>query len=149
MLISDIKDPRLRARILRTLNDADQLKQAIVKECPTPRKKRIRQDPKPLMNKLEEEALEYLKEEDRKARTEFVFRPHALVLKLANGCVYNVDIVGFGNPRPRICAWEVKGKHAWDDSIVKLKVAAHEWPTIEFYLMWKDNGQWITQHVLP
>lgn len=113
-----------------------------------PKKKRIRQNTKG-PNKLEREALEYLRYMDRLARTGFRFRTHALTLLLANGCRYTVDITAFGGKRGEIHAWEVKGKHSWDDAIVKLKVAAHEWPSISFYLMWKENGQWQTQHVLP
>jgi hypothetical protein len=46
-------------------------------------------------------------------------------------------------------AWEVKGPHSWDDSIVKLKVAAHEWRAIRFVLIWKENGRWQQQEILP
>jgi len=108
MLISDIKDPRLRARILRTLNDADQLKQDIVKECPTPKKKRIRQDPKPLMNKLEHEFFLRL-------CPPFDHNGYRLVIqsvrfRLANGLWYKPDFLKVGDDTDApMVGYEVKG----------------------------------------
>lgn len=140
----------------RAIASGNKFMAQLKRDCPKPGepgytapKKRIRQRSSDGMNKLEREALEYLRYMDRLARTGFRFRTHALTLLLANGCRYTVDITAFGGKRGEIHAWEVKGKHSWDDAIVKLKVAAHEWPSISFYLMWKENGQWQTQQVLP
>lgn len=145
MKLSDIKDPRLVRRIQQALGNAEDLKKDIAKAIPG---KRIRQKTKG-PNRLELEAMEYLVEENRRARTGFLFRFHTLTLLLANGCKYTPDITGFGDKAGEINAWEIKGKHAWEDAIVKLKVAAREWPSIHFYLMWKENGIWQTQYVLP
>lgn len=146
MKLEQIQDPRLVRRIKEAMGEVDTLKQDIVKAIP---RKRIRQRSSDGMNQLEREALAYLKEEDRRAKTGFQFRTHSLTLRLANGCRYTIDITGFGEKRGEIHAWEVKGRQAWDDAIVKLKVAAAQWPSISFYLMWKENGVWQTQHVLP
>lgn len=144
MKLIDIKDPKLVRRIQQALGKADDLKKDIAQVIP---RKRIRQRSKG-PNNLELEALGYLVAQDRKAKTGFKFRFHALTLLLANGCKYTVDIVGFSDGG-KIHAWEIKGKHSWDDAIVKLKVAANQWPSIQFYLMWKEGGVWQTQFVFP
>jgi hypothetical protein len=115
------------------------------------RPSRIRQHVKPKLNQTERDALEWLKRDYQMA---YDLRPHAIRLELANGCLYTPDIIGSPtahNPDPYIRAWEVKGKHAWDDSIVKLKVAAREWPSIRFTLLWRErkHGPWLEQEVLP
>jgi len=102
--------------------------------------KRIRQD-KP-MNKLEEA---YGHELERQGRGRQY--PQAITLKLANGLRYTPD---WAIPSERLFV-EVKGKHAWDDSIAKLKSAAHEHPWATFWLVWRDEhtGAWQTQVILP
>ncbi len=82
-------------------------------------------------------------------------RAHSLTFKLANGVTYCPDVFVSEWPVIGECAkptaWEVKGKKAWDDAIVKLKVAAHEWPEIRWVLVWKDSrdGGWREQTILP
>ena len=70
----------------------------------------------------------------------------AITLEIANGCRYRPDAWSIhptlmGDPvRPlSITAWEVKGPHAWDDSIVKLKVAARAFPWITFNLVTRKD----------
>jgi hypothetical protein len=116
------------------------------------RPSRIQQHSNPKLNQLEREALEWLKGDYQE---DYYLRPHAMRLELANGCLYTPDIIGQPTPHNQyectIRAWEVKGKHAWDDSIVKLKVAAREWPSIRFTLIWREgkHGPWLEQEVLP
>ena len=71
----------------------------------------------------------------------------AITLRIANGCRYTPDfVVAF---REEIAAYEVKGPHAWDDSIVKLKVAASAYPWITFRLVSRDKrGSWRIEEVL-
>lgn len=113
--------------------------------------RRIRQSAKPKLNQTEQAALEWLK----RTTVYFDLRPHALTLELANGCKYTPDIIGtnpFTSPEGRtIYAWEVKGKHAWDDAIVKLKVAARDWPMIHFRLIWREDkaAPFQCQEILP
>jgi hypothetical protein len=155
-----INDPRLRARIEQALEmgSAPAVRQASVRpgmpiaasEAPRPLR-RIQQAINPKLNKLEQAALAYLKVD---FGTAYDFRPHAIRMQLANGCNYTPDIIGQPispyNPDSRLRAWEVKGKYVWDDSIVKLKVAAHEWPSIKFTLIWREGkfGAWQQQEVL-
>lgn len=111
--------------------------------------KRIRQSSKGL-NKLESEQFEWLK----KWHPYAVIRPHALTFVLANGVRYTPD---FTSPGVRLesddtllpTAWEVKGKHAWDDAIVKLKVAASVFPEYRWILVSKPDGVWREQVILP
>ena len=109
---------------------------------------RIQQHSKPKLTQLERDALAWLKAGNAPG---YDLRPHALRLELANGCVYTPDIIGEDGTGDGLRAWEVKGKQAWDDSIVKLKVAAREWPSIRFTLIWREGkrGLWQTQEVLP
>lgn len=110
---------------------------------PVAASKRIKQRTKPMMNKLEQEFFGMLKSFDLG-----VVRGQAVRFRLANGVDYTPDFFcpsWMGHPR----CWEVKGKQAWDDAIVKLKVAAHEWPEIRWILVWKENGEWKEQRVEP
>lgn len=111
--------------------------------------KRIRQSSKPLLNKLE---TEWLHELERRFGPGKV-RVQARKFKLANGCWYCPDFTittkQYAGDYMWDTAYEVKGKHAWDDALVKLKVAAHEWPEVRFVLVWKKDGAWMEQVVLP
>lgn len=113
-----------------------------------PTKKRIRQSGKPCMNKLEREWFD-------KVSLEFpnYHRPRAqsVTFKLANGVRYTPDVFACDwGPQPSTpIAWEVKGKKMWDDAMIKLKFAAKEWPEIRWLLVWKEQGQWKEQRVLP
>lgn len=112
-------------------------------------KKRIRQSSKPLLNKLEMEWLHKLESKYGPGKV----RSQAKKFKLANGCWYCPDFTMtvklYGTDSGWETAWEVKGKHAWEDAMVKLKVAAHQWPEVRFILVWKKDGIWCTEEVLP
>lgn len=103
---------------------------------------RIRQSKKPLMNKLEQSfwnerlSLRYPKA-----------KPQAVRFKLGNGVNYTPDFVDL-SVQP-VKAWEVKGPHSWDDAMVKLKLAAAIWAEVRWRLVWKKDGQWMEQEVLP
>lgn len=107
--------------------------------------KRLRQNPKPLLNKLEDEF--YHRLSDSLRGTGSIVRPQAKRYRLANGVTYCPDFTAIVNGRET--AWEVKGKHAWDDAMVKIKVAATSFPEIKWILCWKDDGEWKEQDVLP
>ncbi len=113
-------------------------------------KKRVRQSSKPLMNALETEYSAKLQSDIPNKQ----FYPQAVTLRLANGVRLTPDFFCFsmtddsGDVFPQ--AREVKGKHAWEDSLIKLKFAAAQWPEIQFILAWKDSsGQWCQQTILP
>lgn len=80
-------------------------------------------------------------------------RSQAVTFVLANGVRYTPDEfvsdwpADLGPSMPT--CWEIKGPKAWDDAIVKIKVAAHEWPEMRWILVWKEDDQWKQQVVLP
>lgn len=105
-----------------------------------PMRLRIRQAKRFGPNKLEREAMEWL----RHKYFDSCLRFHALALNLANGVRYTPDIVGC-DP---LSFWEVKGPKMWDDAVVKLKVAARQWPSAYIYLLYKEGPNWVEQRVL-
>lgn len=102
---------------------------------------RIRQDKKPLLNKLE---LDYA-DRMRVLYPEEVFYPQAVRLRLGNGVWYKPD---FFLPGGKLFI-ECKGPHAFRGGFENLKIAAgaHRWAT--FKLVWRVKGEWHEQIVLP
>jgi hypothetical protein len=80
-------------------------------------------------------------------------RSQAITFVLANGVRYSPDEFAVSWPQetgPSLpTCWEVKGKWVDGDAFVKLKMAAHEWPEVRWILVWKEDGQWKQQIVLP
>lgn len=108
-----------------------------------PPKQRIRQRTKPLSNKLEAEFGDYLRGWYSRA----MIYEQAITLRLANGLRYTPDWI--------VCrqlgtfCYEVKGRHAWDDALAKLKMAAGVYPMWGWFLVWKEGQSWELQSVLP
>jgi len=105
--------------------------------------KRIRQSGRPVLNKLESEFLAY-----QQARYPgVIFRCQAITFKLANGLRFTPDIVNLEDG----IAWEVKGPHAFDGALDKLKMAAAVYKEFSWLLAWKykPTGVWTVQQVLP
>jgi hypothetical protein len=63
-----------------------------------------------------------------------------LTLKLADDCRYTPDCVTCQAGQIRL--WEIKGAHIWEDSMVKLKVAARTFPFFTFVRAQKKDGTW-------
>lgn len=144
MKMDEIKDPRLRARVLDALTAAGQLKKDVASACP--KKRRIRQDHKPLMNKLEDEFASYMEMSMYGEHgIACVLVVQALRFRLANGLWYKPD---FFWPN-RLRAYEVKGPHSFRGGFENLKMAAHQYPWIKWILVWKEDGQWQEQTILP
>lgn len=156
-MVEEFNRRKLKGRLLSASNEAKiltetskhyptLLKPSDFKDAfPGAKKKRIRQSGKPLLNNLEASWLLNLRSLAPKA----TFYPQAITLRLCNGCRYTPDIISADYVSEGMMAWELKGKKVWDDSIVKLKFAAKEFPFIKFVLVWKENGQWVTQEILP
>ena len=108
--------------------------------------KRIRQSSKPLMNNLEQEWFAVL--HVRYPSHAKSIRPQVVRFKLGNGIWYKPDIwcptLGTWG-----CCWEVKGPHSFRGGIENLKCAAYAYPEVKWVLVWKENGQWKEQTVLP
>jgi hypothetical protein len=109
--------------------------------------KRLRQDTKPLMNKLEQSFFNYLKAE---LCNEPTLRAQAKRYKLANGAWYKPDITA--NVNGFETAWECKGPKQMKNmarAMLVIKFSATQWPDVRWKLVWKDGGQWKQQDVLP
>lgn len=103
---------------------------------------RIRQA-KVELNKTEQALRDYL--EAQGIETD----PHGLTFKLARGCKYTPDLVHTAPITGAITCYEAKGRHAWDDAIVKLKVVAARYVAIRFILADRDErGEWRQQKIL-
>lgn len=110
-----------------------------------PKETRIRQSTQPKLNKTEQRGIAFL----RAKFPEIHFRIHAKTYQLANGVKYTPEATAIVNGVET--AWEVKGPKIWDDATVKIKVAANQFPEIEWYMIWeeKSRGSWLTQRILP
>lgn len=106
----------------------------------------IRQTTKSLMNQLETDFLAELKAHGWKT-----ILCQSVKLRLGNGVWYCPDFLTLGNQEGFLLeGWEVKGKHVWEDSIVKLKVVAGMYPFIQWRLAHRnDSGHWGYQLVRP
>lgn len=107
--------------------------------------RRIRQSSKPLLNDLESEFMTRIQDE----YPDYIFHAQAIRFKLGNGIWYKPDFVGFFDRFPAIRSWEVKGPFAHRGGFENLKVAAHQYPEIKWTLVWKQDGTWKEQTVLP
>lgn len=105
--------------------------------------KRLRQDPKPLMNKLEQRLFDYL----QRLYPRVKLHAQAKRFRLANGLWYKPDITAVIDGRET--AWEAKGPHAFRGGFENLKFAATAWPEVRWLLVWKNDDGWRTQEVIP
>lgn len=117
--------------------------------------RRIRQDHKPLMNRLEQAWFDNLKSwaADRDFDIQGI-RAQAIRVRISNGAWFRADCSAIINQR--LTFFECKGPSGMknvDRGILALKVAASTYPEFDWYLVWKDNGkltgQWVAQQVLP
>lgn len=105
--------------------------------------KRLRQDPKPLMNKLEQDLFNYLSRLYPKVK----LHAQAKRFRLANGLWYKPDLTAVLDGQET--AWEAKGPHAFRGGFENLKFAAAAWPEVNWILMWKNDDGWRSQKILP
>ncbi len=98
------------------------------------------------MNKLEREYSEVL-EAMRLSGKVHSWKYERVALRLAKGCTYNPDfhvVLSDG----MVEFHEVKG--FWeDDALVKIKVAADEFPEYAFRAFHKKSGQWVEREFEP
>jgi len=105
-----------------------------------PGQRRVRQSRQKL-NKLEEAYQDMLRVE---------FRGHKVIaqkvrLWLGNGSWYKPD---FFIPHINLFI-EVKGPHSFRGGFEFLKIAASEHDWAKFRLVWKEQGKWFRQEILP
>jgi hypothetical protein len=112
-------------------------------------KKRIRQDSKPLLNQLETEFYHYItaNRNDLLEGSPTILS-QSIRFKLGNGIWYKPDFV-LVRPEGTWTTYEVKGPKSWRGGFENLKVAAGQYPFIQWMLAWKEQGVWMTQKILP
>lgn len=149
-----MKQHQYEQMIAKASRSVRRLNQAIAAEIPRPEevvvkpKKRIRQRSKPLLNKLENEFLLKLTPPFDSPGWRIV--PQSLRFRLANGLWYKPDFLKVGDDADSpIVAYEVKGPHAFRGGFENLKMAASQYPWIKWVVVWKDEGVWQEQVVLP
>lgn len=108
-------------------------------------KKRVRQDSKPLMNKLEAEFYQTIRWDDDICDLNI----QAVRFRLGNGIWYKPDFTAYHSKTDRQTAWEVKGPHIFRGGIENLKVAASLRKDMDWILVWKESGVWQTQRINP
>jgi len=136
--LSEIKDPKLRQRLLAALEGATPVRPPPAQTDATA----PRQTPKqPLLNKTETRWCSVL--EGRGYKTVW---KQAIRLKLAERLHYTPDfaVIRLGV----LTFYEVKGAFERDDAIVKLKAAAKLFPQFDFIKAKWANGQW-TETPIP
>ena len=111
-------------------------------------KHRLRQLQDDGLNKLERRFLAHLKT----LYDPSSIKPHGITLRLANGVRYTPDfLVEPMGPMTSVpMLFEVKGRMAWDDAIVKIKVAASQTRWMWFYLCSEQpDHTWFNQRMVP
>lgn len=109
-------------------------------------RKRIVQEAKPLLNALEAQYAALLQEKF----SHRIIRAQAIRFRLANGLWYKPDLTVWAKTAelaPR--AYEVKGRKAPARGVAVLKMAATQYPDWIWFLVWKEDGRWQEQRVLP
>lgn len=97
------------------------------------------------LNKLEKARLRYLQ-----ALKMPGLRVHAVTLKIADDCRLTVDFT-YLDPDGRMVFEDVKGFQR-EDALIKMKVAARQFPEFRFVIVKKDKtgcGRWQVQEVKP
>ena len=106
----------------------------------TPGQRRVRQT-RQTMNKLELAYQDMLRVEFR-GKTVL---PQSVRIRLGNGAWYKPD---FFIPHLNLFV-EVKGPHSFRGGFEYLKIAASEHGWAKFRLVWKEQGKWFRQEILP
>jgi hypothetical protein len=107
---------------------------------------RLRQSKKPLLNSNETAFLAHLQATMPGAH----IHAQELHLGLANGVRYTPDFLTFEPFSGRLCFWEVKGtRKIFDGAGEKLKIAAAKYRWAVFTLVWREDGEWQQQRILP
>ena len=117
--------------------------EGVSNERPARPSRRLRQDTKPLLNKLE---MQFKVHYER--LTGHTLIPQAIRFKLANGLWYKPDFILYC-PTMGLRAFEIKGPHSFRGGFENLKMAAHQYHWIKWTLAWKECGVWQEQIILP
>lgn len=75
------------------------------------------------------------------------FGVQCITLKLGHDCRYTPDFWALDEQGLR--AIDTKGKHVWEDSIIKMRVAARMFPFIRFLKVLRDGEVWNHVEIKP
>jgi len=145
LTLADI-NPRYRAEVEaqlargRSIHPLAGTAQTAIREA-APLERRLRQSHKPRLNKLETEFGAILRVEYPDVR----IYDQAFRVEVAAGSWYKVD---FWIPAKSL-AFEVKGPKAFRGGFENLKRAASSFREITWVLVWKDEGRWYRQTIVP
>ena len=117
-----------------------------IQKLPAAPAKRIRQSDKPLLNGLEMQWLARLEMSYPLVR----FHAQAIRFEIARGAWFKPDLSA--TIEGQLTCWECKGPKEGKNvarGILALKAAAHAFPDVVFILVWKDDGGWKQQRILP
>ncbi len=96
----------------------------------------------PKLNKLETSYAQYL---DTLLYSKQIvwWKDHPFNLRLSSmKCYYAIDFAAI-TKNMEIELIEIKGGHAWDDAIVKFKVASEQFPHFKFKFVTKEKGEFV------
>jgi hypothetical protein len=127
--LSDCR-PELRDRILKQITPG-----------PVQEATRVKQDHKPVLNKLETRCRDYLKALCPKS----IILEQQLRFKLGNGVWYKPDLalIDLFEPFIRLRLIECKGPKQMKGvakGVMTIKIAAAQYPKFEWFLMWDESG---------
>lgn len=140
---------RLNPHLFGSDSAANELRKSYLKNVAiviAPAKKRIRQDSKPLMNKLEMAWLSVLKT----TYPDAIIHSQEWRVKIGNGAWFKVDHCAFVDGV--WTAWECKGPKEGKNvarGTLALKCATTAFPEVKWILVWKESGVWRQQILLP
>ena len=107
---------------------------AFTPDAPKPRRKAMTQT---------ESGFAMFLEAQRRTGEIHSYKFEGVTLRLADNCRYTPDFLVVVSLSPlKIRLVEVKGRHVWDDSKVKYKVAKDLYPWAEWQLWQKAKGRW-------
>lgn len=96
------------------------------------------------LNNLERRRLAYLRRLNVPS-----LRIQAITLLIAEDCRYTADFT-YLDCNGRMVFEDTKGPHVWEDSLIKMKTAAHQFTEFRFVLVREDRiGGWVAQEVKP
>lgn len=95
------------------------------------------------LNKTEKARLAYLR-----ALGVPSLRIQAITLLVAEDCRYTADFT-YLDPDGRMVFNDVKGKHTWEDSLIKIRNCAREFTEFRFIITHRDGCAWIETEIKP
>lgn len=118
--------------------------------APKKPKPRIRQPKSLYDSELEKEWHERMKSDPRYGHG--TITPKGIRFRLASGLHYTPDFVLRRPESYRLKCFEVKGPRkakGVSKGVAVLKMAAASWPEFTFVFVWKEDGQWQEQVIVP